>query len=117
MQQQRSRRGRVDRGIYRRIGADGRARYEIGYRDSDGRQRWQTVEGGIKAARLALADVKARMGKGERVSPTPNLTFEQAAQRWLEAQGGASSGDPGDLQLQPAHASAPAVGSPPVRRD
>ena len=83
---ERSRRERVERGIYRRTGADGKITYEIGYRDSDGRQRWQRVEGRIKAARAALADVKARMGKGTRVAPAPRLTFGEAAARWQETQ-------------------------------
>jgi len=83
---ERSRRERVERGVYRRTGADGKVAYEIGYRDSDGRQRWQRVEGGIRAARTALADVKARMGKGARVAPAPRLTFGEAAECWREAQ-------------------------------
>lgn len=81
-----SRRERVERGIYRRLAADGKPAYEIGYRDSDGRQRWQRVEGGIKAARTARADVMARMGKGARVAPAPRLTFGEAVERWQEAQ-------------------------------
>jgi len=81
-----ARRERVERGIYRRTRADGKVAYEIGYRDSDGRQRWQRVEGGVRAARVALADVKARMGKGARVAPAPRLTFGEAAVRWQEAQ-------------------------------
>ncbi len=82
----RDRRERIERNVYRRSGADGKPRYEIGYRDSDGRQRWQTVEGGVKAARAALADVKARQGKGERVVPAPRLTFAETAERWQHAQ-------------------------------
>ena len=81
-----ARRERVERGIYRRTRADGKVAYEIGFRDSDGRQRWQRVEGGVRAARVALADVKARMGKGARVAPAPRLTFGEAAVRWQEAQ-------------------------------
>lgn len=81
-----SRRTRVERNIYRRTTADGKTAHEIGYRDSDGRQRWEAVNGGVRAARARLADVKARMGRGERVAPTPQLTFGQAADRWLEAQ-------------------------------
>ncbi len=76
----------VERNIYKRLDADGHWRYELNFRDSDGRQRRQTVEGGVKAARVALADVKARMGRGQRVAPLPNLTFAQAAERWQEAQ-------------------------------
>lgn len=76
----------VERNIYKRLDAGGHWRFELNYRDSDGRQRRQTVEGGIKAARVALSDVKARMGRGQRVAPLPNLTFGEAAARWQEAQ-------------------------------
>jgi len=77
----------VERNIYRRLDADGRWRYELNFRDSDGRPRRQTIrDGGIKAARAALADVKARMGKGQRVAPSPHLSFGQAAECWKEAQ-------------------------------
>lgn len=78
-------RQRVERGIVKRTTADGRTVFEIEYRDSTGRQRRRAVAGGIKAARVALADVKARMGRGERVSPQPRLTFAQAAERYLES--------------------------------
>jgi len=86
MDKQHASRERVERNIYRRHGADGHWRYEVNYRDSDGRQRRQTVEGDIKAARVALADVKSRMGRGQRVAPTPGLTFADAAGRWQAAQ-------------------------------
>ena len=78
-------RQRVERGIVKRTTADGRIVFEIEYRDSTGRQRRRAVAGGIKAARVALADVKARMGRGERVSPQPRLTFAQAAERYMES--------------------------------
>jgi hypothetical protein len=54
IQASKPRRERVERNIYRR--SDGKL--EIGFRDSDGKQRWQKVEGGIRAARTELADVK-----------------------------------------------------------
>ncbi len=38
---------------------------------------------------MALADVKAKMGKGRRVTPQPRLTFAAAAERWYAAQEGA----------------------------
>lgn len=41
--------------IWKRAGAGGRPRYEITYRDSDGRQRRQVVEGGKRAAEVALS--------------------------------------------------------------
>ena len=78
-------RNRVERGIWKRTGADGKARFEITYRDSEGRQRRQVVEGGLKAARVALADVKSKMGHGQRVTPQPRLTFGDAAERYMES--------------------------------
>ena len=86
MQPERTRRELVEKNIYRRFSADGKPRYELSFVDSDGRQRRQTVEGGIKAARHALADIRARQGHGQRVVPMPNLTFGDAAERWLQAQ-------------------------------
>jgi integrase len=81
-----TRRERVKSGIYVRKDARGRKVYEIAYRDASGRQRWQTVEGGLRAAEAALADVKARLGRGERIIRQPNLTFAVAAQQWWDAQ-------------------------------
>ena len=80
-----SRRERVERNIYRRT-SGGRTVFEIGYRDSAGRQRWRTIEGGITAARAARDDVLARKGRGERVQPNPRLRFGDAADAWLAGQ-------------------------------
>jgi hypothetical protein len=60
-------RHRVAAGTWKRTGADGRTPYEITYRDSDGRIR-HVVEGGKRAAETALADLKARIGHGERIA-------------------------------------------------
>jgi integrase len=60
--------------------------FEVGYRDSGGKQRWQTIEGGITAARAARDDVLGRKGRGERVRPNPGLKFGEAADRWLADQ-------------------------------
>lgn len=73
-------------GVYFRRDAQQRQVFEIGYRDSTGRQRYQRVDGGVTAAEQALRDTKARMGRGERVAPKPTLTFGEAAQRWQESQ-------------------------------
>jgi integrase len=81
-----SRRQRVEPGIYGRTGADGRTAYEIGWRDVQGRQRWRRVEGGIKAARAALAEAHAARGRGERVATDPRLRFHDAAQAWWDAR-------------------------------
>jgi integrase len=72
-------------GIYVSVNASGQKRFEFTYRDSDGKQRWQTVEGGVRAAERAKADVLARMGKGQRVAPIHNLTFAVASERYLKS--------------------------------
>jgi integrase len=75
------RRTRVESGIYAR--PDGRL--EIGFRDAQGRQRWQVVEGGIAAARRQLTAAKAKRDRGEATA-TPRLSFNAAADAWLEAR-------------------------------
>jgi integrase len=72
------RRTNVEPGIYRR--PDGRL--EIGWRDSTGRQRWQVVSGGIKAARADLATQVAKRATGEVIAASPRLTFNAAADAW-----------------------------------
>jgi integrase len=76
----------VERGIYRRIGADGKAAFEIGFRDAQGKQRWRRVAGGITAARKALAHAHATRARGERVATDPRLRFEDAADAWWDAR-------------------------------
>jgi integrase len=76
------RRTRVESGIYTR--PDGR--YEIGYRDAQGKQRWQVVEGGIAVARKQLTAAKAKRDRGDRVAANPRLTFNAAADAWLDAR-------------------------------
>lgn len=81
-----ARRARVERNIYRRRDASGHIVHEVGYRDSTGRQRWRTVEGGITAARAERDDLLGRKGRGERVQPNPRLRFGEAADAWLAGQ-------------------------------
>jgi integrase len=102
-----TRRRRVEPGIYSRVGADGRPAYEIGWRDSRGRQRWRRVEGGIKAARAALALAHAQRARGERVADDPRLRLEDAAQAWWDAR---------VVKLRPATQSAYAAGLGHLRR-
>ena len=52
-------------GVYRRVGADGKPVFEIGYRDRDGRQRWQTVAGGLQDAVAAREEARSRVRRGE----------------------------------------------------
>src|SRR3954468_24159800 len=77
-----ARRTRVERNVYRR--ADGKL--EIGYRDSIGKQRWRTVEGGITVARNVRDGILGDMGKGKVVQPNPRLSFGEPADRWLDEQ-------------------------------
>jgi integrase len=79
-----ARRTRVERGIYRR--PDGRL--EIGWRDAQGKLRWRAVEGGITAARAALATEHAKRARGEAVAADPRLTFGAAADAWWDARVG-----------------------------
>jgi integrase len=79
-------REKVERGIYRRIDANGGAVFEISWRDAQGKQRRRRVDGGIKAARKALADAHSARGRGERVAADPRLKFSDAADAWWEAR-------------------------------
>jgi hypothetical protein len=81
-----SRRLRIEPGSYARAGANGRTAYEIGWRDAQGRQRWRRVDGGIRAARSALAEAHAARGRGERIAADPRLRFEDPAAAWWEAR-------------------------------
>jgi hypothetical protein len=74
-----ARRVRVERNIYRRP----TGKFEVGYKDGAGVQRWRTVDGGIAAARAARDKLLALHGHGERVVPNPRLRFAEAAQPYL----------------------------------
>lgn len=81
------RRTRVDKNIYQR--ADGR--YEVGYRDSSGKQRWRipgkpAAFGTITEARKERDAVIGRKAQGEQITPSPKLRFGAAADRWLTEQ-------------------------------
>jgi integrase len=75
---------RVERGIYQDPAT---GRYEITYTDSDGRQRWKTVTGGLREARRVRADVVSKLGRGERVAPS-RQTFREVSEEWLATQTG-----------------------------
>jgi integrase len=74
----------VEPGIRRRSNRDGSISYEVDYRDSDGRQRRKTVDGGIDEARDFKAGVRSDMARGKRIAPTAT-TVSQAADMWLAA--------------------------------
>jgi integrase len=50
-------------GVYRSISG----KFEIQYRDSDGKLRFQVVEGGFEAAKAARADIVGKLSRGELV--------------------------------------------------
>src|ERR1700744_397951 len=74
------RRGRVERGIYRRATGV----FEVGFKDEVGRQRWRTVDGGILGARKPREGRGARRARGESVAPRPKPKLGEAADSWLE---------------------------------
>lgn len=78
-----ARRERVKPGIYRRINGDGSTIYELTYRDSDGRQRRETVGAKLREAEARLAQVKADMSRGVRIAPKRDLTVKAAAEEWF----------------------------------
>jgi integrase len=82
-----TRRERVRPGVYRRLNPDGSTVYEIAYRDSDGRQRRESVGPKLKAAEARLAQVKADMSRGVRVARRRDLTVADAAATWLDSLG------------------------------
>lgn len=77
------RRERVEPNIYRRTNAKGREVLEVGYKDGAGKQRWRTVEGGLKNARALRRELLHKRDRGERVAPNVRLRFGEAADRWL----------------------------------
>src|SRR5215471_8142717 len=76
------RRVRVERGIYRNPSTGS---YEIQYTDSDARCRWKVVPGGLREARVARAEVAAKLGRGERVAPS-RRPLGEVGEEWLAAQ-------------------------------
>ena len=73
------------RGVFFRVGRNGRKTYCVSYRDSGGKQRWKNVDGGIREAEAVLDDLKSRMRRGDRVLPS-KLTLNEYAATWLETQ-------------------------------
>jgi integrase len=76
------RRVRVERGIYR---SPVSGSYEIQYTDSTGRVRWQVINGGLRDARYARAEMQARLGRGDLVV-RDHRSLAEVAEEWLAAQ-------------------------------
>jgi integrase len=66
-------------GVYR----SNSGKYEVQYRDSDGRNRFKTVEGGLMDAVAYRAELVGKINKGERIAPS-RLTFGDYAEEWFE---------------------------------
>ena len=74
-------------GIFYREGKRGR-RYMFSYRDSDGRQRWKSVDGDLQNARDEQEETRKRRRRGETVRPfNPRLTFREAAAQFFAVKG------------------------------
>jgi integrase len=72
-------------GVFYREDAGGRRRYVVTYRDSNGRQRWRNVEGGIEEAQATLDDLRGRKRRGERIAPT-RATVREVGDAWFAAK-------------------------------
>jgi integrase len=81
--------GEREPGIYTRKTKAGVTVFEIGYKGADRRQKWETVRGGIQAARAkrtaAIARVAEERSGVRAVQGNGKLTFHQAADAWWEA--------------------------------
>jgi len=73
------------RGIYWRPGPGRSKVYEIGYTDENGKQRWETIAGGLREAIALREEKQTRKRKGESVVPS-RRTLDETAEPWLAAQ-------------------------------
>lgn len=75
-----------ERGIYYRDTPAGR-RYEVTFTDpTTGRQRWQVVDGDLKAARAVRGDKLAKIARGENVGKPSKLTLAEVGEAWLASK-------------------------------
>jgi integrase len=72
-------------GIYYRVGADGKRKYEVTFVDEFGRRRWQAVDGNLEAAQAALDERRRRKRSGEPVAPG-KVRLAEFAEAWLAGQ-------------------------------
>jgi integrase len=101
-------RGVREPGIYTLETARDGVVFEIGWRDTQGKQRWRRrvdqtgpLLKTITAARAELAKVQAAKGRGERVTVNPRLTFNEAANAYWEAR--ATRSRPGTQDIYERH--------------
>ena len=65
-------------GVYRSVSG----RYEITYRDSNGRLVFETVADTLEEAKTIRAEKIAKLGRGERVVKSP-VIFREFAEEWM----------------------------------
>src|SRR5437899_2138614 len=65
-------------GVYKSVSG----KYEIAYRDSDGRLRFKTIDGDLQAAVAAREEIQGKKRRGEHVAPT-KMTFGDYAEQWF----------------------------------
>lgn len=68
-------------GVYWRSGRNRERLYSICFRNSDGKQQWERIDGGVMEAQAVLAERKAAMAKGQRVARSSH-TFAEVAREW-----------------------------------
>ncbi len=73
---------RVAPGIYYWALPGGRRRYEFTYTDSDGRERWQVVDGGFAAAKAVRAAIIDKL-LGQEPIRTTDATLVEYGREWL----------------------------------
>ena len=75
---------RVERGVYKRVTADG-IKYEFCFPDENGKTRWSTTRT-LKEARDGRAAKIAAVARGERAVAPTKLTFGEFAESWFETK-------------------------------
>jgi integrase len=68
-------------GVFWRAGRSGERLYSICFRNSEGKQQWERIDGGVMEAQAVLADRKSAMAKGQRVAKS-SRTFTEVAEDW-----------------------------------
>ena len=67
--------------------ADGQRRYEVTFTYlATGRQRWQVVDGDLRAARAARGDRLSKIARGLSVAKPSALTVSEVGEAWLTSK-------------------------------
>jgi hypothetical protein len=114
-------------GIYNKLDRHGNRRYEIAYRDSDGRLRFKVVPGNLEAAKAARAAIVDRKARGERASSPPRRRLRSTrtagsrgspfAQRRSSSTGTRTSGTSSPCSARAGSRRSPSMTWPPDRKE